>query len=88
MNTHYREERHGSDSGTLADDAERKDERDKSRDSPSDGGEKGGEDESPKPVGFWHPGLKKTRLQIFGLWGRTSKLRCRLCTFVYMRFNR
>lgn len=76
MNTHSHEERHGSDSGTLADDVERKGERAESRDSPSDGGEKGGEDGPPKPVGFWHPELKKTRRQIFGLWGRTSKLCC------------
>ena len=33
-----------------------------------DGGEKGGEDGPPKPVGFWHKDLSKTRLKVFGLW--------------------
>ena len=38
-----------------------------------DGGEKGGDEGPPKPVGFWHGDLAKTRLQVFGLWARTSE---------------
>ena len=42
----------------------------------ADGGEKGekGDRRPPSPVGFWDKSLKKTRLQVFRLWARTSKL--------------
>lgn len=38
-----------------------------------DGGEKGGEQGSPPVVGFWHSKLGKLRLELLGLWARTSK---------------
>ena len=38
-----------------------------------DGGEKGGEEGSPPVVGFWHSKLGKLRLELLGLWARTSK---------------
>ena len=38
-----------------------------------DGGEKGGAQGSPPVVGFWHSKLGKLRLQLLGLWARTSK---------------
>ena len=38
-----------------------------------DGGEKGGKQGSPPVVGFWDSRLGKLRLQMLGLWGRTSK---------------
>lgn len=38
-----------------------------------DGGEKGGEQGSPPVVGFWHSKLGRLRLQLLGLWARTSK---------------
>ena len=37
-----------------------------------DGGEKGSDSDSPKPVGFWDPKLRKTRNNVFLLWARTS----------------
>ena len=39
----------------------------------NDGGEKGGEQGPPPVVGFWDSRLGKLRLQLLGLWGRTSK---------------
>lgn len=36
------------------------------------GGEKGPEQGSPPVVGFWHSRLGKLRLQLLGLWARTS----------------
>ena len=39
----------------------------------ADNGESG-EDGPRAPVGFWHPSLKKTRLNVFGAWARTGKL--------------
>ena len=39
----------------------------------ADGGEKGDDGEPPRPVGFWHKDLAKTRMQVFGLWARTSE---------------
>lgn len=38
-----------------------------------DGGEKGGAQGSPPVVDFWDSKLSKLRLQLLGLWGRTSK---------------
>ena len=38
-----------------------------------EGGEKGGEPGSPPVVGFWDSKLGKLRLQLLGLWARTSK---------------
>lgn len=39
-----------------------------------DGGENGnGSDTPPQPVGFWDKKLRKARLQIYGLWARTSE---------------
>ena len=40
---------------------------------PEDGGEKGGEQGSPPVVGFWDAQLGKLRLQMLGLWARTSE---------------
>ena len=37
-----------------------------------DGGEKGEEQGSPPVVGFWHSRLGKLRLELLGLWARTS----------------
>lgn len=37
-----------------------------------DGGEKGNDSSPPRPVGFWDKSLSKTRLQVYGLWARTS----------------
>ena len=37
------------------------------------GGEKGGKQGPPPVVGFWDSRLAKLRLQMLGLWGRTSK---------------
>ncbi len=34
--------------------------------------EKGEHDEPPQPVGFFSKELNKVRLQVFGLWARTS----------------
>lgn len=34
--------------------------------------EKGGHEDSPQPVGFFSKELNKVRLQVFGLWARTS----------------
>ena len=39
----------------------------------SDEGEKGGDQGSPPVVGFWHSKLAKLRLQLLGLWLKTSK---------------
>ena len=39
----------------------------------SDEDEKGGNQGSPPVVGFWHSKLGKLRLQLLGLWARTSK---------------
>ena len=39
-----------------------------------DGGEKGGAKEPPAPVSIWDKQLSKLRLQVFGLWARTSQL--------------
>ena len=36
-------------------------------------GEKGGEHGSPPVVGFWHSKLGKLRLELLGLWTKTSK---------------
>ena len=36
-------------------------------------GEKGGDQGSPPVVGFWHSKLAKLRLQLLGLWAKTSK---------------
>ena len=38
-----------------------------------DGGEKGGGQVSPPVVGFWDSKLGKLRLQLLGLWAKTSK---------------
>ena len=46
---------------------------DEEKQSEADGGESG--DHGPQqPVGFWDKGLSKTRLKVFGLWARTSKI--------------
>ena len=42
-----------------------------------DGGEKGGSKGPPKPVGLWDKQLGKLRLEVFGLWARTSEQRLR-----------
>ncbi|KAI4204239.1 MAG: hypothetical protein LQ346_001655 [Caloplaca aetnensis] len=34
--------------------------------------EKGGHEDSPQPVGFFSKELNKVRLQVFGLWARTT----------------
>ena len=39
-----------------------------------DGGEDANGYVGPSPVGFWDKRLNKVRLQVFGLWARTSKL--------------
>ena len=39
-----------------------------------DGGEKGKAKVFPAPVGIWDKRLNKVRLQVFGLWARTSQL--------------
>ena len=39
----------------------------------SDEDEKGGSQGSPPVVGFWHSKLGKLRLQLLGLWAKTSK---------------
>ena len=41
---------------------------------PKDGGERGDAKEPPSPVGILHKSLSKLRLQVFGLWARTSQL--------------
>lgn len=41
---------------------------------PKDGGEKGGQKGPPKPVGLWNKKLNGLRLEVFGLWARTSEL--------------
>ena len=51
----------------------RDDERIISNNNNNDGGEKGGSTGPPQPVGFWDKTLNKTRLQVFGLWARTSQ---------------
>ena len=38
-----------------------------------DGGEKGGKQDSPPVVGFWDSQLGRLRLQLLGLWARTSE---------------
>lgn len=38
-----------------------------------DGGEKGGERGLPPVVGFWDSRLRKLRLELLGLWARTSE---------------
>lgn len=43
------------------------------RNNNNDGGEKGESNGPPQPVGFWDKSLNKTRLQVFGLWARTSQ---------------
>lgn len=35
--------------------------------------EKANEDASPQPVGFFNKRLSTVRLQVFGLWARTSQ---------------
>lgn len=47
---------------------------------PKDGGEKGGEEGPPAPVGVWDKRMSKLRLEVFGLWARTSELAPRLYT--------
>lgn len=39
-----------------------------------DGGEQGGQQGPPSPVGVWDKRLSKLRVQVFGLWARTSQL--------------
>ena len=39
----------------------------------SDEDEKGGDEGSPPVLGFWHFKMAKMRLQLLGLWARTSK---------------
>lgn len=39
---------------------------------PTDGGEKGDDKGPPQPVGFADKRLNKLRLEVFGLWARTS----------------
>ena len=41
---------------------------------PQDGGEKGGKEGPPAPAGLWDKRLSKLRLQVLGLWARTSQL--------------
>ena len=41
---------------------------------PDDGGEKGGKS-PPPPINIYDRRLSKLRLEMFGLWGRTSKSR-------------
>ena len=48
---------------------------------PKDGGEKGGKPGPPPVVGFWDSRLGKLRLQMLGLWARTSKR----ALFVYLK---
>lgn len=55
------QQRHDDSSGSLHDEKQK------------DGGEKGGEQGSPPVVGFWHSKLGRLRLQLLGLWARTSK---------------
>lgn len=43
------------------------------RENNADGGETGNMKGPPQPVGFWDKSLSKTRLQVFGLWARTSQ---------------
>ena len=38
-----------------------------------DGGETGNVKGPPQPVDFWDKSLSKTRVQVFGLWARTSQ---------------
>ena len=40
---------------------------------PEDGGEEGGKKGPPPVVGFWDSRLRKVRLQMLGMWARTSK---------------
>ena len=40
---------------------------------PEEGGEEGGKQGPPPVVGFWDSRLGKVRLQMLGLWARTSK---------------
>lgn len=44
-----------------------------------DGGEKGGKQGPPPVVGFWDSKLGKLRLQLLGLWARTTLI---LCVFI------
>ena len=43
---------------------------------PDDGGEKGGKSTPPLPINIYDRRLSKLRLEMLGLWGRTSKPRC------------
>lgn len=49
---------------------------------PADGGEKGEDKSPPTPVGFADKRLSKVRLEVLGLWARTSTLSSRVarCT--------
>lgn len=49
-----------------------------SRQQKSDGEDASGDD-GPSPVGFWDQRLNKVRLQVFGLWARTSKWSSKHC---------
>lgn len=40
---------------------------------PDDGGEKGGKSPPPAPINIYDRRLSKLRLEMLGLWGRTSK---------------
>ena len=42
---------------------------------PDDGGEKGGKSTPPPPIDIYDRRLSKLRLEMLGLWGRTSKSR-------------
>jgi len=69
-----REDESGSDRTFPADERTRADgQADDPRREKEDGGESG-EDGPQKPVGFWHKGLGRTRMKVFGLWAGTSKL--------------
>jgi hypothetical protein len=43
------------------------------KEKPNDGGEKGGNDGPPAPVGIWDKRMGKLRLEVLGLWARTSE---------------
>lgn len=50
---------------------------------PTDGGEKGEDQSPPTPVGFTDKRLGKVRLEVLGLWARTSTLSRRVASCVH-----
>lgn len=70
MQSETRDERERSETAsdkTLEHSAGHDNARQEDNESPDDDGEKG-EDGPPKPVGFWHKSLAKTRLSAFKQW--------------------